>query len=565
MPRNKIVKYIEPKKLNDQKQGEQEEKVAEKSDKENSKVGAVLKVANKIESAPYRNSYVSKNNRSNLYNFDDDPVKAKLQALLRKTALQSNKKIEDFIQGTNWKSGKSEVYSKEDVNKLTNTGFNYEDASEILNLLRNVDRKTFHENKIMKAIDKKIQTTGAIVKSLSEEDKQFKEEILQKMSSIENKLKNQKSPEKQSPYIGTAPTSSVCAILDEEFKIYIQVFFDLMDVTINSLKRYGTSEDSNLKKRLKQFSKSYLIAVITSLKSALLLVLKTFRNVLTLGTNFWSSPVAASKKFVVQFVVDSFCCLGALLFLVVNVSIISSILTFVTNFLGLTSISEYIKTWQDEITTFILDLTSDLFMLPLRSFWYLFINRNVFEEVGQNEYLTYLAKPILNLFIDVWKPIQENLQKKEPIPSIISFFQYLKGLIGFWGSKLVAGYEEALIFAEEMKKYAAEKAAAVLNGALKTLATGRKQVLALLGNVLNTNMNTKALGYQPNAFYDATAVCSLLQIPMMALKQHKNKETVSYALNNNMSKLEVLFVAYELAKDMEAKERLQQEDKALKF
>ena len=82
---------------------------------------------------------------------------------------------------------------------------------------------------------------------------------------------------------------------------------------------------------------------------------------------------------------------------------------------------------------------------------------------------------------------------------------------------------------------------------------------------LNTNMNTKALGYQPNAFYDATAVCSLLQIPMMALKQHKNKETVSYALNNNMSKLEVLFVAYELAKDMEAKERLQQEDKALKF
>jgi len=33
MPRNKIVKYIEPKKLNDQKQGEQEEKVAEKSDK----------------------------------------------------------------------------------------------------------------------------------------------------------------------------------------------------------------------------------------------------------------------------------------------------------------------------------------------------------------------------------------------------------------------------------------------------------------------------------------------------------------------------------------------------
>jgi hypothetical protein len=54
----------EEKRAEERKQ--QEEKRAEKSDKENSKVGAVLKVANKIESAPYRNSYVSKNNRSTL-------------------------------------------------------------------------------------------------------------------------------------------------------------------------------------------------------------------------------------------------------------------------------------------------------------------------------------------------------------------------------------------------------------------------------------------------------------------------------------------------------------------
>lgn len=579
----------------DSKKGNKETLLKEYED-----VKLMYKVAEKIEADPFQSSYLKKENRKNLYDFDEDPVKANLQALLRKAALQINKEMENVLPGLNRSLTKREVYSKEDVNILTNMGYKVEVAVEILNELTNVNRKKFHQEKLIKACDRKIQDTNPILKELlkefkqnKEEDKEFKKEfkefteefkqskeeqkrfnekLIQRLISNENKLTSGK---KQSP-----PALSFCEklklMMDTEFEIYFQVFQDLMDVTINALKN-GEAKDSSVKKRLKNFSQSYFIALVTTLKQLLIFSVKTARNIVTFAADVFLrwKPVEGFTNAFFRLLVDVFSCIGAVTFLYVNILIISfiaSMLTFVTNYFGLTSISEYIKTWQDEITNFLGDLASDLFMLPLRSFWYIFINRNVFEEGKQNEYLTYLVKPILNLFINVFQPIKKQLMQKQPIKGIMESVQSIGDVLAWVWSQVKIQYASYLEFQERMRKYAEEKAAEVLNYGLQAISGGRK-VLAIAGekaygmlnNMFKSNSNPRAIDYQVNALYDAMAVCSLLQISMMALKQHKNKEVVSYALNNNMSKLETFFVVCELAKDMEAKEVLQLENKVIKF
>ena len=368
----------------------------------------------------------------------------------------------------------------------------------------------------------------------------------------------------------------LATVMDTEFEIYFQVFQDLMDVTINALKN-GEAKDSSLKKRLKNFSQSYFIALVTTLKQLLIFSVKTARNIVTFAADVFLrwKPVEGFTNAFFRLLVDVFSCIGAVTFLYVNILIISfiaSMLTFVTNYFGLTSISEYIKTWQDEITNFLGDLASDLFMLPLRSFWYIFINRNVFEKEEQNEYLTYLVKPILNLFINVFQPIQKVLMQKQPIKGIMESVQSIGDVLAWVWSQVKIQYASYLEFQERMRKYAEEKAAEVLNYGWKAISGGRKNLAiagekayGMLNNMFKINSNPRAIDYQVNALYDAMAVCSLLQISMMALKQHKNKEVASYALNNNMSKLETFFVVCELAKDMEAKENLQLENKVIKF
>ena len=567
---------------------------------EDEDVRRMYEVAEKLKADPFQSSYLKKENRINLYDFDKDPVKANLQALLRKAALQVNKEMENVLPGLNRSSTKREVYSKEDVNILTNMGYTVDVAVEILNKLTNVDRKKFHQEKLIKACDRKIQDTNPILKELlkdfkqnKEEDKEFKKEfkefteefkqskeeqkrfnkkLIQRLISNENKLTSGK---KQSP-AELSFCEKLKLMMDTEFEIYFQVFQDLMDVTINALKN-GEAKDSSLKKRLKNFSQSYFIALVTTLKQLLIFSVKTARNIVTFAADVFLrwKPVEGFTNAFFRFLVDVISCIGAVTFLYVNILIISfiaSILTFVTNYFGLMSISEYVKTWQDEITNFLGDLASDLFMLPLRSFWYIFINRNVFEEEEQNEYLTYLVKPILNLFINVFQPIQKVLMQKQPIKGIMESVQSIGDVLAWVWSEVKNQYASYLEFQERMRKYAEEKAAEVLNYGLKAIGNGRKvlakagkKAYGMLNNWFKSNPNPRAINYQPNALYDAMAVCSLLQISMMALKQHKNKEVVSYALNNNMSKLETFFVVCELAKDMEAKENLQLENKVIKF
>lgn len=561
----------------DSKKGNKETLLEEHED-----VKLMYKVAEKVEADPFQSSYLKKENRKNLYDFDENPVKANFQALLRKAALQINKEMENVLPGVNRSLTKREVYSKEDIIMLTNMGYTVDVAVEILNnKLTNVDRKKFHQKKLIKECDRKIQDTNPILKEIlkeikqnKEEQKQFNEKLIKRLISNENKLTKKQSP----------PALSFCEklklMMDTEFEIYFQVFQDLMDVTINALKN-GEAKDSSLKKRLKNFSQSYFIALVTTLKQLLIFSVKTARNIVTFAADVflrWKLVEGFTNAFF-RLLVDVFSCIGAVTFLYVNILIISfiaSILTFVTNYFGLMSISEYIKTWQDEITNFLGDLATDLFMLPLRSFWYIFINRNVFEEEEQNEYLTYLVKPILNLFINVFQPIQKVLMQKQPIKGIMESVQFIGNVLAWVWSQVKIQYANYLEFQERMRKYAeeaAEKLAAeVLNYGLKAISGGRKvlaiageKTFGMLNNMFKINPDIRAIDYQVNALYDAMAVCSLLKISMMALKQHKNKEVVSYALNNNMSKLETFFVVCELAKDMEAKEVLQLENKVIKF
>ena len=86
-------------------------------------VKLMYKVAEKLEADPFQSSYLKKENRKNLYDFDEDPVKANLQALLRKAALQINKEMENVLPGLNRSLTKREVYSKEDIIMFTNMGY----------------------------------------------------------------------------------------------------------------------------------------------------------------------------------------------------------------------------------------------------------------------------------------------------------------------------------------------------------------------------------------------------------------------------------------------------------
>ena len=521
------------------------------------------------EPEPYANTYLGKENRTNLYEFETDPNKKKFQAHLRKALIDANTYVEKNVQGA-FKKKKNKILQRSKT------------VSDIY--VTNVNRDALKNLK--KTINNNAKAEGG-----KRDDRIDK--LLELVTNMSNEMRSMKDQINERPIIGPElPKENISSFskrfsdfLDTKaFEHYFNMIEKIADLVFGAATRVATGQKSNWLDALKKVGLEWIKTTLTSLKQILFSTLKVAKNLnaafLSAVTLNWGGTI----EYCSQLIADVAILMAAVSWIMINLNMIYVLVAAVEYLTGTTLLASYMSIAIAEIRNFFYSILVDACALPIRSVWY--IARGVTEE-GDFQTLVidgkrnarlwwFMRYAIDTVSVHVTTFFETLKASSQAMRLTINSFQTIFGALQWVFTQITNLMATAAANAEWAAKQAAKQAAKGLkfmaeniNKVPKLLSDGKDAIGSLLASI-KAKLPAIVGGTSPKMianYYDAMAVCSMLGISIVELKEMKNEPVVSYVLkNNSMTRLETFFVLCELSKEVEPKEVLLLEDKPkLKF
>ena len=542
---------------------------------------SIIEAVGEIEPEPFANTYLNKENRTRLYDLDKDPKKAKFQAQVRKSLLTFNRIMKNNAQGNKWrrKSNKMKPERKAALKRsLTSSNIN-------INLFDDDIYK--HEKKIEKTLDKAINNPLA---KLSSDDKI--NAIFSMVQTMDEKLKKLEEKPIQ-PIIGPQQPKKTfskrfCEYIErEEFQIYFSVIEELSKLIFGNLTAAATGQETSWLPSLKKLGTAWAESILKSLWQILkktLAVAYKLNMAAFSAIPFFGGGVGNSLKFIGEAMGDAIIFGTSIFWIMINLEIFYGIAALVSSLTGTTIFVSYMRIIIDNLSEMLYSLLVDAVLLPIRSICYMWSGgepgsfKDLVVNNEENTRLWFFMQRLID-YLRGHAAIFFNTLKKssKELRWLLNGIQQGFGIIKF----VIDWILGMMALAAENAKYAAAAAAEAAAEGLKIVAENLKNIPQLISDGKDAVFGVwqsiqarlpaiaggtyKMIG--PSNYYDAMAVCSMLGISIVELKEMKNEQVVSYVLkNNSMTRLETFFVLCELSKEKEQKEVLMIADtQKLKF
>jgi len=522
------------------------------------------------EPEPYANTYLGKENRTNLYKFESDPNKKKFQAHLRKALIDANTYVERNVQGA-FKKKKNKMQRSKTVSDIYVENVN---RDALKNLKKNINMNTEAEGGKK---DDRIDQLLALVTNMSEEMSKMKDQINER-PIIGPELPTEKIP---------SFSKRFSDFLDAKaFEHYFAMIETIADLVFGTATRVATRQDSRWIDGIKNLGRTWIKTTLTSLKQVLFSTLKVAKKLnaafLSAVTLNWGGAV----DYCCELIADVAVLMASVSWIMINLNMIYVLVAAFEWFTGTTVLASYMSIAIAEIRNFFYSILVDACALPIRSLWYM--ARGVTEKgnfqtlvingEGNARLWWFMRYAIDTVSVHVTTFFETLKASSEAMRLTISGFQSIFGVLQWVFTQITNlmasaarnaewAAEQAAVVAVQVAQ-AAAAAARQLKNVPKMLDVGYKGVKGLLAGI---QARLPALGGgNPKLianYYDAMAVCRMLGISIVELKEMKNEPVVSYVLkNNSMTRLETFFVLCELSKKVQPTEMLLLKDKPkLKF
>jgi hypothetical protein len=525
------------------------------------------------EPQPYANTYLGKENRKTLYTFESDPNKKKFQAYLRKALIDANTYMERNVQHDGFKKKKNKISKtilkrSKTLSDIYVENVNLDAAKKLKSFINNNTEAKGGKQ------DDRIDKLLALVTNMSKE-----------MSSMKDRIKDR-------PIIGPElPTEKIPSLsqrfsdfLDAKaFEHYFAMIEKIADLVFGTATRVATGQNSKWLGVLKQVALQWIKTTLISIKQVLFNTLKVAKKLngafLSAVTLNWGGSV----DYCCQLIADVAVLMASVSWIMINLNMIYVLVAAVEWFTETTLLTSYMSIAIAEIRNFFYSILVDASALPIRSVWY--VARGVTQKgnfqtlvingEGNARLWWFMRYAIDTVSVHVTTFFETLKASSEGMRLTISGFQSIFGVLQWVFTQITnlmasaaANAEWAAKQATVVAAQAAAAAARQLKNVPKMLDVGYKGVKELLAGIQAIlpalgGGNPKLIAQ----YYDAMAVCSMLGISVVELKEMKNEPVVSYVLkNNSMTRLETFFVLCQLSKEVEPKEVLLLEDKPkLKF
>jgi len=554
-------------------------------------VKKVLQTVAEKKPHPWANTYVSRERRGKLYEINEDKNKAKFQARNRKFFIKMNQSVKAYVEEkTSFKSdedkdGKQQKTTTRKTLNIIDGGKTTEDF--LKHLLNDNDKDGKQQKKILKKLDKIINSQTDIKNEIINTQTDIKNDI-QKIFEKQDKMENDLNRIKENQ----TDIKKNQKRRQQEFMLQLQPYLTLIDdlrnlFFENTRDTIKGQETNSLSQSLKKIRNSWILTLLDSIK-------KMFVNVFQVGANiggflFVSPFLGGGRNYLEKAFINAVLLFGSIVYISIHLNIIVCFCHLIAYFTGSSILVDYIQIAVDELISFLYGLAIDACLVPIRSWFYIGRGfktgyddkkidffQTLFIENKRNTRLWYIAKQIIDFSSNHVTYFFDTLEKcswefkalvyvgKKTIKGIQFVFNLLCEMVelGVQSAFVMTNYAQKAIYDT---KVAALKQIAYVATKLKNSKPFFQETLKYLKNAMSKAYNYKRNIGPPQALYDATAVCSLLGIPIVALKQHRNKELVSYVLNNKMNKLQTVAVAFDLSKDLDIKYVLPQTTKLIKF
>jgi len=514
------------------------------------------------------NNYVQKQNLKKLRTFDDDPIKAKLQAALRSGLLTANKIAAKEVGGIQRKKSKNKINVAAMKTTLQNI------PQEVIQRKLSAAEKKANTMAKLDIIHDQLQQTFSEKQQIPISEPSMKE-IFDLLTQMNQRLAAQEQ-RNVVPYIGPKqPETSLTSRLERAFsnnKGSIFVYLETVEhISKMAFRIPQTSANGGLGELLQNIAREWTKTTLQAITDVLLRTLNIAKNLNGLFTSGLFLNFSNVYDFMEKLLVDIGVLVIAGLWITVNVNI-AWILVKAADVLFSTDFASPFGIIVDEWINFMWSIFMDAFLLPMRILYYMFTGESdiaddatawdiLFNKNDKDARLWYVVKHFMDSISSYAAVFLDRLKTKGAgfrfgINSVQSIWQVLHYLFRQIKELMDMGIESAEFVVENMPKFAKIVAQQVIRNLRQVpniIASGYEAVrnsvftplMRLAGGV---GQHTLAA---PNGVYDALAVCELLNVSMAELQCMKNKQVVHYALNNRgMTSVETFFVAYELNKEL---------------